>query len=78
MLNDRHLEIIALYANGYQAKEIASEIYLSKNTIHNYMKVAKQATGTKSVNQLIVWCIAHGYLTIKDDGSVVPTLEPNE
>lgn len=77
-LSDRQLEILAHYANGFNAPEMTKLVFLSENTIHNYMKRARKKTGALSINQLIVWCIADGSLKINSDGSVVPKLEPNE
>lgn len=78
LLSDRQLEILAHYANGYNAPEMTKLVFLSENTIHNYMKRARKKTSARSINQLIVWCIADGSLKINSDGSVVPQLEPNE
>lgn len=78
-LSNRQLDILAHYANGYNAPEMTKLVFLSENTIHNYMKRARKKTGARSINQLIVWCIADGSLIIDINGSVNPNVsEPNE
>jgi DNA-binding CsgD family transcriptional regulator len=53
LLNDREIEIIALYALGFTHRNISEEVYLSSNTVHTYIKRIYKKTNLHSRRELI-------------------------
>lgn len=70
-LSMRQRQILALYAAGYTGPEISAKMYLSLNTIRNYIKSAKKKTGAKSTLQLVAWCVSEEVILVLDEKNIV-------
>ena len=56
-LSKRQKEILALYAFGLTGPQIAEKLFISIETVRNYLKAAKKKTGAKTTVQLVAWCV---------------------
>lgn len=70
-LTPRQLEVLAHYASGKTASQIANHIYLSIPTVRNYLKAAKKVSGAKTLTQTVAWCISTHKLQVMPDGSYI-------
>jgi len=59
-LTDRERDIIRLVAQGYDNKEIASELFLAEGTVRNLVSRLLEKTGLKDRTQLAVYAVKHG------------------
>ncbi|MBW1619406.1 MULTISPECIES: helix-turn-helix transcriptional regulator [Empedobacter] len=51
-LSERQLDIIELVKKGFTNKEIATELYISENTVKYHLKVIYNTLGIESRNSL--------------------------
>lgn len=58
-INERELEIIERIANGYSNKEIASELFLSKGTVRNYLSSILDKLSLRDRTQVAVFYYQH-------------------
>lgn len=77
-VTERQLELLALYASGYQLNEIAEMKFLSFHTVRNSLALAKERVGAKSLTHLCVICVdaglirrnGVGYKPVQEEGVV--------
>lgn len=60
-LTSREVEVITLIAQGRSNREIATELYLSPNSIKTYVRTAYRKIGATSRSQAVAWAIRHGF-----------------
>jgi DNA-binding NarL/FixJ family response regulator len=60
-LNTREAEILSLICAGRSNKDIASELYLSPNSIKTYIRTAYRKMGVESRSQAVLWGLERGY-----------------
>ena len=61
-LSEREKDIVRLVANGKIAKEIASELNLSKHTVYTHRKNIMRKLKINSTSQLVLYAITHGII----------------
>lgn len=61
MLSDREREVLKLLAEGKNAKEIAYELSISKNTVDVHRRHIMEKTGCNSMAGLVRYAIREGY-----------------
>ena len=59
-LTPRELDVVRLVAQGYDNKEIASELYLAEGTVRNQISKILEKLGLKDRTQLAVYAVKHG------------------
>ena len=59
-LTSRQADVVRLAARGKTAKETARHLGISKNTVDEYIRDAKQRVGAATKAELIAWAVAHG------------------
>lgn len=59
-LTPRETDIIRLVAQGYDNKEIASELYLAEGTVRNQVSKLLEKLALKDRTQLAVYAVKHG------------------
>jgi DNA-binding NarL/FixJ family response regulator len=59
-LSEREKEILQLIAQCKTSKQIASELFISKNTVDTHRRNLLEKTGFKNTNELILWAIENG------------------
>ena len=57
---DRELDIIKLVAQGYDNKEIATELFLAEGTVRNNISRVLEKLSLKDRTQLAVYAVKHG------------------
>jgi DNA-binding CsgD family transcriptional regulator len=62
LFTERESEIIALLSQGLTAKEIASQLHISNETVRTHTRNVLSKSGCKSTPQLIVKCIKEGLI----------------
>ena len=60
-LTNREKEVLALIAKGYTNKEIASELYISENTVRAHVRTLMQKLNQDNRTQLAVFGVHEGY-----------------
>ena len=58
--SERELEIIKLVAQGYDNKEIATQLYLASGTVRNQLSRILEKLNLKDRTQLAVYAVKHG------------------
>ena len=58
----REFEIINLLAEGNSAKEIASELFVSVDTIKTHRKNILRKTEARNTTELVVRCLRNGLI----------------
>jgi NarL family two-component system response regulator LiaR len=61
-LTAREAEVVALIAQGLSNREIASQIYLSVNSIKSHIRAAYRKMGVTRRSQAVVWATRHGFV----------------
>ena len=59
-LTPRETDIIRLVAQGYDNKEIASELYLAEGTVRNQVSRLLEKLSLKDRTQLAIYAVKHG------------------
>ncbi|HNP19774.1 MAG TPA: LuxR C-terminal-related transcriptional regulator [Fulvivirga sp.] len=62
LFSPRELEVIILLGEGLTAKEIASQLFVSTETIISHKKNALAKSDCKNSTQLVSFCIRHGLI----------------
>jgi two-component system invasion response regulator UvrY len=62
LLSDREYEVMNLLVKGKKAKEIASELFLSPNTVNTYRSRILEKTNTKNIAELVRYAIKNKLL----------------
>lgn len=62
-LTAREAEVVALIAQGLSNREIASQIYLSVNSIKSHIRAAYRKMGVTRRSQAVVWATRHGFVS---------------
>ena len=57
---NRELDVIRMVAQGYDNKEIASQLYLAKGTVRNQISKVLDKIGVKDRTQLAVYAVKNG------------------
>jgi DNA-binding NarL/FixJ family response regulator len=70
-LTNREKEVLALIAKGYTNKEIASELYISENTVRAHVRTLMQKLNQDNRTQLAVYGVHEGY-TLTGRGAGTP------
>ncbi len=60
-LSPREIEVLRLVVLGHSNLAIASELYLSINSIKTYIRSAYRKIGVTTRAQVVVWCLSHGF-----------------
>ncbi len=60
-LNTREAAIVSLICAGRSNKDIATELYLSPNSIKTYIRTAYRKMGVDSRSQAVLWGVERGY-----------------
>lgn len=61
-LTDNELNIIRLFCQGYNRKEIATKLSFSEHTIKNNITIILEKTGFSSMSKLAIWLTQNGYI----------------
>ena len=61
-LTDTELNIIRLYCQGNNRKEIAKDLTFSESTIKNYITQILEKTGFSSMSKFAIWLVQNGYI----------------
>jgi DNA-binding CsgD family transcriptional regulator len=61
-LTPRQIELLALYASGYQIDEIARMKYVSYNTVKNTLALARERVGAQNLTHLCVLALEAGVI----------------
>lgn len=62
VLEQRDLELIALYASGDTLEEIGTAKYLSYRGVQNVLTKAREKVGAKNLTHLCVVCMDYGVI----------------
>jgi DNA-binding CsgD family transcriptional regulator len=66
-LSPRQLEILVLYGEGKQLREIAGELFLSPDTVRTHTQIVSNKLGTRTIVHSMVVAIARGELIIDSE-----------
>lgn len=61
-LSKREVEVLYLLSKGYSSKQIASQLFLSENTVNNHRKNMLYKTGNRNTSELISFSKEKGLL----------------
>ena len=61
-ITPRQLELLALYASGYELREIAEVKFLSYSAVQQSLAVARERAQARSLTHLAVMCLDAGLL----------------
>lgn len=61
-LTDREMEILTLYAEGWQEKDIVAELRLSRHTVYGHMKNARHRMGARTIAHAVHLAHQNGML----------------
>lgn len=73
-ITPRQLEILALYASGYQLDEIAQLKFLSYSSVKQTAATARERAGARSLTHLCVMLVDEGL--IQKNGRVYKPIQP--
>jgi DNA-binding NarL/FixJ family response regulator len=65
----RQKEALTLYAAGFSRREIAAQLGLSPETVHDHLDDARLRLGIDSRHAAVVWALATGRLDVYRDGT---------
>jgi DNA-binding NarL/FixJ family response regulator len=68
LITERQLELIALYASGYQFTEIADMKFISYSSVKHTLAAARERVGAKNLTHLCVICFDSGLLRKNGNG----------
>lgn len=60
-LTQREVEIVALIAQGLSNADIATQLYLSENTLKSHVRSSYRKIGAASRSQAVIWALQHGF-----------------
>jgi len=61
-LSRRESGVLALIVQGRSNQEIASELFLSVNSVKTYIRSAYRKIGANHRAQAVVWALQHGFV----------------
>lgn len=61
-LTDNELNIIRLFCQGNNRKEIASKLSFSEHTIKNHITLILEKTGFSSMSKFAIWLMQNGFI----------------
>lgn len=61
-LTARHLQIVAMLADGLRADEIADELGIAASTVYKYVKQAKDRASVNTRGELVAFAVREGFL----------------
>ena len=61
-LTDNELNIVRLYCQGNNRKEIAQKMSFSESTIKNNITLILEKTGFASMSKFAIWLMQHGFI----------------
>lgn len=64
VLSNREIEVMSLIVQGYINKEIADRLNIALATVVTHRKNIMEKLGIKSVSQLTIYAVMHGYVDI--------------
>jgi DNA-binding NarL/FixJ family response regulator len=64
-ITKRELEIIELFAEGFNYKEVADKLNISSNTVESHKKNIFEKLEINSIVELVKYAIKHGIITIE-------------
>lgn len=62
VLTPRQLELLALYASGYELRQIAQIKFLSYNSVQQTLSTARERVGAKTLAHLCVLAVDSGVI----------------
>ncbi|MFL6117959.1 MAG: response regulator transcription factor [Catenulispora sp.] len=62
-LTPRQTEVVRLAVQGLTAKQTASKLGISKNTVDEHLREARRRVGAPSKTRLIAWAVSCGVVT---------------
>ncbi len=65
-LTKREVEIMIMVAKNYTDKQIAVELFISKDTVRTHHKTINLKTGVSNVRALLKYAINHGYCRLEE------------
>ncbi|MDE2678262.1 MAG: response regulator transcription factor [Gemmatimonadota bacterium] len=68
VLSPRERTVVTLYAQGFTASEMASEVFLSPKTVEGYLARAKKKLGLKNRREIVRFALENGLLSAEDKG----------
>ena len=69
-LSNRQKLILLALANGKAKKEIAAELGTTRSNVENIIVRIRKKVNCSNVTHLIAFCIANGYISVKNDTTV--------
>ncbi len=66
-LTPRELEVIGMIASGYSNQQIATELYVSINTVKTYIRSAYRKIGAHRRPEAQLWAIHNGLVQVGDN-----------
>ena len=64
-LTGRELEILGLVGAGKTSKEIASDLYISENTVRKHVRNILDKVGLKSRFEAVTWAQREGLIDVR-------------
>jgi len=61
-LSSQQLVILRLVAQGFSSREIATQLYLSENTVKGYVQEILHRLGVKNRTEAVMVAVKHGWL----------------
>ena len=75
-LTVREAEILTLIARGLSNREMATQLFLSINSIKTYVRTAYRKIGAQSRSEAVGWAYRHGFASHEPGGVPQQGLEP--
>ena len=67
-LSRRERDVLRLFAQGWSSEEIAEQLYVSPNTLRNYVAKINRKLGTKSRFEAVATAVRLGLVSVDGDG----------
>jgi DNA-binding CsgD family transcriptional regulator len=66
-LTPRELDVLRLIASGASNKDIATQLYVSLNSVKTYIRTGYRKTGVTNRSSAVLWGIQHGLIPNADE-----------
>ena len=73
-LTSRELEVLTLIARGRSNAEIATDLFVSVNTVKTYIRTAYRKIGVQRRAQAVCWALRHGLGTPPDEAALTAVM----
>ena len=73
VITPRQLELLALYASGFDYQQIGEMKFLSPYTVRNTLLYLNARVGARNLTHLSVMCLDAGLIRRSENGMFVPT-----